>query len=130
MTAEIADGWLPLFYLPEKAKDVWGADLAAGAAKRDAGLGPLEIVAGGSLSVGDEAEAVRDFGRPMTALYVGGMGAKGRNFYNDLVQRYGYEEEAEADPGPLPRRQEGRGGQARSPTSSSRPPPCAAPRAT
>ena len=44
MTAEKADGWLPLFYLPEKAKDVWGADLAAGAAKRDAGLGPLEIV--------------------------------------------------------------------------------------
>ena len=44
MTAEKADGWLPLFYLPEKAKDVWGDDLAAGAAKRDAGLGPLEIV--------------------------------------------------------------------------------------
>ena len=44
MTAEKADGWLPLFYLPEKAKDVWGDDLAAGAAKRDAGLGPLEVV--------------------------------------------------------------------------------------
>jgi F420-dependent oxidoreductase-like protein len=95
MTAEKADGWLPLFYLPEKAKDVWGADLAAGAAKRDAALGPLEVVAGGLLSVGDGAEAVRDFSRPMTALYVGGMGAKGRNFYNDLVKRYGYEQEAE-----------------------------------
>jgi F420-dependent oxidoreductase-like protein len=95
MTAEKADGWLPLFYLPEKAKDVWGADLAAGAARRDAALGPLEIVAGGLLSVGDGAEAVRDFSRPMTALYVGGMGAKGRNFYNDLVKRYGYEQEAE-----------------------------------
>ncbi len=95
MTAEKADGWLPLFYLPEKVKDVWGADLAAGAANRDASLAPLEVVAGGLLSVGDGAEAVRDFSRPMTALYVGGMGAKGRNFYNDLVKRYGYEQEAE-----------------------------------
>ena len=95
MTAEKADGWLPLFYLPEKAKDVWGDDLAAGAAKRDAGLGPLEVCAGGLLSVGEGAEAVREFGRPMTALYVGGMGAKGRNFYNDLVCRYGFEQEAE-----------------------------------
>ena len=95
MTAAKADGWLPLFYLPEKAKDVWGDDLAAGAAKRDAGLGPLEVCAGGLLSVGDGAEGVREFGRPMTALYVGGMGAKGRNFYNDLVKRYGFEQEAE-----------------------------------
>ena len=95
MTAEIADGWLPLFYLPEKADDVWGADLAAGAAKRAADLGPLEIVAGGLLAVGDDAASLRDLARPMIALYVGGMGAKGRNFYNDLVRRYGYEAEAE-----------------------------------
>src|SRR3546814_18086319 len=59
MTAELADGWLPLFYLPEKASDVGGADLAAGAAKRSADLGPLEIVAGGLLSVGEGAEAMR-----------------------------------------------------------------------
>jgi F420-dependent oxidoreductase-like protein len=96
MTAEKADGWLPLFYLPEKAKHVWGDDLAAGAAKRSADLGPLEVVAGGLLSVGDGAEAVREFARPMVALYVGGMGAKGHNFYNDLVKRYGFEAEAEA----------------------------------
>jgi F420-dependent oxidoreductase-like protein len=95
MTAELADGWLPLFYLPEKAKDVWGTDLAAGAAKRAANLAPLEVVAGGVLSVGDGAEAVREFARPMVALYVGGMGAKGKNFYNDLVKRYGFEAEAE-----------------------------------
>src|SRR3546814_274737 len=94
MTAELADGWLPLFYLPEKASDVWGADLAAGAAKRSADLGPLEIVAGGLLSVGEGAEAMREMSRPMVALYVGGMGAKGKNFYNDLVCRYGFEEEA------------------------------------
>jgi alkanesulfonate monooxygenase SsuD/methylene tetrahydromethanopterin reductase-like flavin-dependent oxidoreductase (luciferase family) len=47
------------------------------------------------LSVGDGADAVREFARPMVALYVGGMGAKGKNFYNDLVQRYGFEREAE-----------------------------------
>ena len=96
MTAEKADGWLPLFYVPEKAKDVWGDDLAAGAAKRDPERGPMEVVAGGLLAIGDGQEAVREFSRPMTALYVGGMGAKGRNFYNDLVKRYGYEAEAEA----------------------------------
>lgn len=95
MTAEKADGWLPLFYLPEKAKDVWGDDLAAGAAKRSADLAPLEIVAGGLLSVGEGAEAVREFARPMVALYVGGMGAKGKNFYNNIFRRYGYEEQAE-----------------------------------
>jgi F420-dependent oxidoreductase-like protein len=94
MTAEVADGWLPLFFYPEKAKDVWGADLAAGAAKRSADLGELEVVAGGLCSIGDGAEGVREFMRPMMALYVGGMGAKGKNFYNDLVCRYGYEAEA------------------------------------
>ena len=96
MTAELADGWLPLFYLPEKAKSVWGDDLAAGAAKRAADLAPLEVVAGGLLSVGDGAESLRELARPMAALYIGGMGAKGRNFYNDLVKRYGFEAEAEA----------------------------------
>lgn len=95
MTAEKADGWLPLFYVPEKAADVWGEDLAIGAANREDGLGPLDVVAGGLLAVGDGAEAARDFVRPMAALYIGGMGAKGRNFYNDLVRRYGYEAEAE-----------------------------------
>ena len=95
MTAEVADGWMPLFYLPEKAKDVWGADLAAGESKRSADLGPLEVVAGSLLAIGDGAEKMREFARPMMALYVGGMGAKGRNFYNDLVCRYGFEQEPE-----------------------------------
>ncbi|MDQ2648707.1 MAG: LLM class F420-dependent oxidoreductase [Actinomycetota bacterium] len=95
MTAEKADGWLPLFFYPEKANDVWGDDLAAGAAKRDASLGQLEVVAGGLCSIGEGAEKVREFMRPMMALYVGGMGAKGKNFYNDLVCRYGFEQEAE-----------------------------------
>ena len=95
MTAEMADGWLPIFYLPEKVDEVWGSDLAAGAAKRPTELGPLEVVAGGLLAVGDDATSLRDLARPMLALYVGGMGARGRNFYNDLARRFGYEAEAE-----------------------------------
>ena len=95
MTAEIANGWLPIFYMPERANDVWGADLAAGMAKRDPNLGPLEICAGGLVAIGDDKSDIAELARPMVALYVGGMGAKGRNFYNDLMCRYGYEEEAE-----------------------------------
>ena len=70
-------------------------DLAAGAAKRSSDLGPLEVVAGSLLAIGDGAEKLRELARPMVALYVGGMGAKGRNFYNDLICRYGFEQEAE-----------------------------------
>ena len=95
MTAELADGWLPLFFLPDKAKDVWGESLAKGSANRAADLGPLEIVAGGALAVGEGLEGFRDMARPMVALYVGGMGARGKNFYNTLVRRYGFEAEAE-----------------------------------
>src|SRR5690606_30738442 len=97
MTAELADGWLPLFYDPHKASSGWGDDMAAGAAKRSADLGPLQIVAGGAVGFGDEetAKKVRDANRPMNALYVGGMGARDKNFYNDLFCRYGFEAEAE-----------------------------------
>ena len=95
MTAELADGWLPIMFIPEKAKSVWGESLAKGGANRSADLGPLQISAGGMLAVGDGLEKLRDAGRPMMALYVGGMGAKGKNFYNDLARRYGYEAEAE-----------------------------------
>ncbi len=94
MTAELADGWMPLFFHPDKAKDVWGDDLARGQAKRSADLGPLMINAGGMVAIGDDVEGFRDLSRPTIALYVGGMGAKGRNFYNDLVCRYGFEKEA------------------------------------
>ncbi len=97
LTAELADRWLPVFFVPERAHDVWGDDLAIGAAQRDPSLGPLEIVAGGVVAIGSEDEVgrYRDLARPMAALYIGGMGAKGRNFYNSLVRRYGWEEEAE-----------------------------------
>ena len=96
MTAELADGWLPLLFHPERSKDVWGADVNAGLAKRSADLGPLDVVAGGLLSLGPEAEVagIRNFSRSMIALYVGGMGAREKNFYNQLFGRYGYEAEA------------------------------------
>lgn len=94
MTAEIADGWLPIFYLPEKAGDVWEADLSAGRARRSADLEPLEIVAAAMVAIGDDVAHLRELARPMLALYVGGMGARGKNFYNDLACRYGYEAEA------------------------------------
>ncbi|MEV4798867.1 LLM class F420-dependent oxidoreductase [Nonomuraea sp. NPDC049421] len=95
LTAELAEGWEPIFYLPEKAADVWGSSLAAGRAKRDPELGELDVVAHATLAIGDDVAGLREFGRPMAALYIGGMGAKGRNFYNDLARRYGYEKEAE-----------------------------------
>jgi F420-dependent oxidoreductase-like protein len=96
MTAELADGWLPFLFLPEKAQQVWGEPLAKGAAKRSADLAPLEIAAGGMTAIGEgpETKALLDFMRPMYALYVGGMGARGKNFYNELACHYGYEKEA------------------------------------
>src|SRR5204863_9367299 len=97
MTAELADGWLPAFFHPDKARDVFGADIEIGTKLRDPDRAPLEIVAGGTVAICDEATAakIRDYARPMTGLYVGGMGAKGRNFYNNVFRRYGYEAEAE-----------------------------------
>ena len=95
MVAEIADAWEPIFYVPEKAGEVWGGSLAAGRAKRDAELGELDVVGQAPLAIGDDVGALVDSMRPMLALYIGGMGAKGKNFYNDLARRYGYEAEAE-----------------------------------
>ncbi|MER6171028.1 LLM class F420-dependent oxidoreductase [Streptosporangium sp. NPDC001681] len=95
LAAELAEGWEPIFYMPEKAAEVWGASLAAGRAKRDPALGELDVIAQASLAIGDDVSGWLELGRPMAALYIGGMGAKGRNFYNDLARRYGYEKEAE-----------------------------------
>jgi F420-dependent oxidoreductase-like protein len=98
-TAQHADGWLPIFFDPEKFHDVWGDQLKAGLAKRDPSLGPLEISAGGMLAIGDQFDGdarakVLDYARPNVALYVGGMGARDQNFYNAIAQRYGYVKEA------------------------------------
>ncbi|MEY2765391.1 MAG: hypothetical protein RL552_296 [Actinomycetota bacterium] len=98
-TAELADGWLPVFFVPDKFEKVWGKALKKGAAKRLASLKPLEISAGGLLAideslVGEAKDKVLDMARPNVALYVGGMGARGKNFYNDICREYGYEKEA------------------------------------
>ena len=95
LTAEIAEGWQPIFYMPEKAKDVWGDALAAGYAKRDATLPPLDIYAGPALAIGDNVEGMREFIKPHIALYIGGMGAKGKNFYHNVATKYGYGAEAD-----------------------------------
>lgn len=92
--AEIADGWTPIFYHPEKAQEAWGQSLAAGAARRDPALGPLDVVAPVPLYIGPGAGRVIEEYKKQIALYVGGMGARGANFYFDLAVRFGYEEAA------------------------------------
>jgi F420-dependent oxidoreductase-like protein len=87
LAAEIADGWLPIFLSPERFDEVYRPHLARA---RDG----FEIVAGVEIVVGDDEQACRDVVKQSLALYVGGMGAPGRNFYNALVCRYGYEREA------------------------------------
>ena len=94
LTAEIADGWLPTFFSPAHAERVFGPALTAGRAKRSPSLGPLEVapfvpVFGGDLKTG------RDVARFVVGFYVGGMGSKEQNFYNTLVRKYGFEQEAE-----------------------------------
>lgn len=94
LTAELAEGWAPFFLRPESAKDVWGEALAAGFAKRDATLGPLDTMVPVHVAIGDDVEGQLDTMRPMLALYIGGMGAKGANFYNELATRAGFGAEA------------------------------------
>ncbi|GAA2441264.1 LLM class F420-dependent oxidoreductase [Agromyces soli] len=93
-TAEIADGWLPMFFHPERADAVWGDALAAGTARRSPELGPLDVFASPALAITERPDDVLPLVKPQLALYVGGMGAKGKNFYNDLVASYGFAEEA------------------------------------
>jgi F420-dependent oxidoreductase-like protein len=98
-TAELADGWLPVFFDPDKFNDVWGEDLRKGLAKRDASLGKLQISAGGMVAIGEEyvgdaAAKLLDRARPGMALYIGGMGARDKNFYNTITKKYGYVDEA------------------------------------
>ena len=95
MTAELADGWLPHVLVPEKIRDVFGPALDAGLAKRSPELGPLQITGGGVLALDEEMfEPARQLARRVYALYIGGMGARGRNFYNTVFRRQGYAEAA------------------------------------
>jgi F420-dependent oxidoreductase-like protein len=88
LATEIADGWLPIFVDPERFEDAFGASIA--------GAPPgFDIAATVQVCVGDDVQALRDSLKPHLALYVGGMGAKGKNFYNTLARRYGWEDAAE-----------------------------------
>jgi F420-dependent oxidoreductase-like protein len=82
---ELADGWLPIFFSPEHARDALRTE------QRDG----FDIAPTVNVVLSDDLDAARDALRPLLALYVGGMGARGANFYNALVRRYGYEAEAE-----------------------------------
>ena len=93
LAGEIADGWLPIFYSPQREGTYLGP-LDAGLAKRQAEE-PFDIAPAVTVVLGDDVQACRDAVKPMLALYIGGMGARGKNFYNDLARRYGYEAEAE-----------------------------------
>ncbi|MCB1263263.1 MAG: LLM class F420-dependent oxidoreductase [Mycobacterium sp.] len=95
LTAEIAEGWQPVFFYPERADDIWGEALRAGKAKRDSGLGELDVMVGVSLAIGDDVEERLEWAKPQLALYIGGMGAKGHNFYHNVATRYGFGEVAD-----------------------------------
>lgn len=97
LTAEIADGWLPTFWSPQRADEIWGADLAAGFERsgEEGKADRFRVVPMVPTVVDDDLQAARNAAKPGLALYVGGMGAKGKNFYNDLAGMYGYEEAAE-----------------------------------
>lgn len=90
LTAEIAEGWQPVFFHPEKADQVWGEALRAGFAKRDPQLGPLDIMVSASLAIGENVDDRLSWAKPQLALYLGGMGARGKNFYHALATRYGF----------------------------------------
>jgi F420-dependent oxidoreductase-like protein len=95
LAAELAEGWQPFFYLPEKAGEIWGPPIKQGLAKRDPELGPLDVVAMAPLLIGDDVTSYRDLARPFFALYIGGMGARGQNFYHALATRLGYGDAAD-----------------------------------
>ena len=96
LTAEIADGWLPIFYSPQRSNDIYGPLLQDGFAKsgKDNKAERFDTVASLQAIVTDDVDSARNQIKPTLALYIGGMGAKGKNFYNDLACRYGYETEA------------------------------------
>jgi F420-dependent oxidoreductase-like protein len=86
LAAEIADGWLPIFFSPERARETFPAPFARGDG--------FDIAPAVPALVSDDVESARDALRPYYALYIGGMGARGTNFYNDLVAGYGFKAEA------------------------------------
>ena len=96
MTAEIADGWLPIFFSPNFYEDTYAEHVNAGfvRAEGDKGLDNFDIAPTVNVIIDDDLENAWNRVKPLLALYIGGMGAKGKNFYNDLACRYGFEEAA------------------------------------
>jgi F420-dependent oxidoreductase-like protein len=97
LAAELFEGWEPIFFVPEHAEAAFGSAMAAGTAKRATGLAPLEIHVDTRLLVSEDADELaraRQGVREHLALYVGGMGARGKNFYHALATRIGFEEAA------------------------------------
>ncbi|MCA0458969.1 MAG: LLM class F420-dependent oxidoreductase [Chloroflexi bacterium] len=96
LCAEIADGWLPIFFSPEHYDSVYKPQIEAGfaAAGNGKSLERFDIAPTVQVMMDDNVEVCWNALKPGLALYIGGMGAKGRNFYNDLAVRYGFEEAA------------------------------------
>lgn len=97
LTAEIADGWLPIFFSPSTYDTVYKPMVEEGFAAAGGGksIEQFDIAPSVTVVISDDLESARNAVKPQLALYIGGMGAKGKNFYNDLARRYGYEEAAE-----------------------------------
>jgi len=89
LAAEIADGWIPFLFSPERA-EVFAPALAEGSGRRDPALAPLDLAPMVPVVIGKEVTECRDRLRPLLALYAGGMGSRDANFYKDLVTRYGF----------------------------------------
>jgi F420-dependent oxidoreductase-like protein len=90
LCGELADGWLPFMYSPQRERD-YLSTLDAGMAKRSQPATDFDIAATVNIVMGDDVDGCRKWVKPMLALYIGGMGARGKNFYYDLACRYGYE---------------------------------------
>jgi F420-dependent oxidoreductase-like protein len=93
LAGEIADGWIPTFFSPEYVADFREA-LEEGAARAERSLDGFDIAPTVNAYVSDDRELARNLMRPVLALYIGGMGSRKQNFYNNLVQRYGFEDAA------------------------------------
>jgi F420-dependent oxidoreductase-like protein len=95
LAAEIADGWLPTFFSPAHP-ELFEGSIREGLARSGRNRSSFDVAPFAPVILGGDIQACRDLIKPTLALYVGGMGARGKNFYNTLVSRYGYEAEAKA----------------------------------
>ena len=94
LAGEIADGWIPTLLSPEFLPEL-RKNLEEGAARGGRSLENFDIAPTVNVFITDDQEAARDLTRPFVALYVGGMGSKKQNFYNQLMRRYGFDDAAE-----------------------------------